>query len=153
MSRGGFDRGSDARSADWRCASVPSRVPWGQRGSRRAVVVQLRGLLGSALRGRRVGQQRTLREVADRAGVSLGYLSEVERGRKEASSELLGAICTALDLRLSDLLREVSDALAVTEAAATTTAPAAGADPATNRESGEPARQRADRPVRLSAAA
>jgi transcriptional regulator with XRE-family HTH domain len=46
------------------------------------------------------------------AGVSLGYLSEVERGRKEASSELLAAICGALDVSLAEVLREVSDDLA-----------------------------------------
>lgn len=75
----------------------------------------LRRVLGDALRRHRVGQERTLREVATTAQVSLGYLSEVERGRKEASSELLGAICAALGVRLADVLREVADDLAVVE--------------------------------------
>src|SRR5687768_5694302 len=75
----------------------------------------LRTQLGNTLRGHRLRQRRTLREVAGSARVSLGYLSEVERGQKEASSELLAAICQALGLRLADLLREVSDELAQVE--------------------------------------
>ena len=75
----------------------------------------LRRLLGDALRRRRQDQRRTLRDVAAQARVSLGYLSEVERGEKEASSELLAAICEALDLPMSVLLREVSDDFAVLE--------------------------------------
>lgn len=71
-------------------------------------MVLLRRLLGDELRRTRQSQQRTLREVSTAARVSLGYLSEVERGQKEPSSELLAAICDALDVRLSDLLREVS---------------------------------------------
>jgi transcriptional regulator with XRE-family HTH domain len=74
-------------------------------------MVLLRRLLGDTLRRTRQRQQRTLREVSSAARVSLGYLSEVERGQKEASSELLAAICDALDVRLSDVLREVSTAL------------------------------------------
>lgn len=72
----------------------------------------LRRLIGDVLRRHRVLQSRTLRDVSAAAGVSLGYLSEVERGRKEASSELLAAICRALEVSLSDVLREVSDDLA-----------------------------------------
>lgn len=83
--------------------------------------VLLRRHLGAALRRRREAQQRTLRDVAATAGVSLGYLSEVERGVKEASSELLSAICRSLDLRLPDLLVEVADALYRIEVAATGT--------------------------------
>ena len=75
----------------------------------------LRRLLGEALRRRRHEQHRTLREVSTAARVSLGYLSEIERGQKEASSELLASICEALDVRLSELLREVSDDLATSE--------------------------------------
>src|SRR5690625_7746244 len=60
-------------------------------------------------------QGRTLREVSAAARVSLGYLSEVERGQKEASSELLSAICSALSVPLSLILREVSDRIAVAE--------------------------------------
>ncbi len=75
----------------------------------------LRRLLGDALRRERLAQHRTLREVSSAARVSLGYLSEVERGHKEASSELLSAICDALDVRLSEVLREVSDDLELAE--------------------------------------
>lgn len=78
-------------------------------------VVLLRSLLGESLRRARQRQQRTLREVSGAAQVSLGYLSEVERGQKEPSSELLAAICAALGVPLSDLLREVSDALVLVE--------------------------------------
>ena len=67
-------------------------------------MVLLRSLLGAALRSARRRKRRTLRDVAASAGVSLGYLSEVERGQKEPSSEVLAAICAALGLRLSDLL-------------------------------------------------
>lgn len=76
----------------------------------------LRRELGAALRRHREEQQRTLRSVAADAGVSLGYLSEVERGVKEASSELLAAICGALEVRLPELLVEVADALFLAEA-------------------------------------
>jgi transcriptional regulator with XRE-family HTH domain len=76
----------------------------------------LREAIGDSLRRARVSQARTLREVSSSARVSLGYLSEVERGRKEASSELLAAICEALELPLSDVLHEVSESLAVTTA-------------------------------------
>ena len=75
----------------------------------------LRTHLGSALRAARVSQGRTLRDVAKSARVSLGYLSEVERGQKEASSELLNSICGALDLKLSNVLLNVSVEVAATE--------------------------------------
>jgi transcriptional regulator with XRE-family HTH domain len=75
-------------------------------------MVLLRRMLGDVLRRHRLRQSRTLRDVSGAAGVSLGYLSEVERGRKEASSELLAAICGALDVSLAEVLREVSDDLA-----------------------------------------
>lgn len=78
-------------------------------------MILLRRLLGDVLRRRRQGQGRTLREVSALARVSLGYLSEIERGQKEASSELLASICDALGVRMSDLMREVSDSLAVAE--------------------------------------
>jgi transcriptional regulator with XRE-family HTH domain len=80
-------------------------------------MVLLRRLIGNVLRERRRSQDRTLREVSASAQVSLGYLSEVERGQKEASSELLGAICDALDVPMSVVLREVSDQLALVEEA------------------------------------
>ncbi|MDV7352351.1 helix-turn-helix domain-containing protein [Rhodococcus sp. NPDC019627] len=71
----------------------------------------LREAIGDSLRRTRVSQSRTLREVSNSARVSLGYLSEVERGRKEASSELLAAICDALEVPLSDVLVDVSESL------------------------------------------
>lgn len=75
----------------------------------------LREELGEVLRAVRRRQNRTLREVSAEAQVSLGYLSEVERGQKEASSELLAAICKALGIPMALLLREVSDRIAVAE--------------------------------------
>ena len=80
-------------------------------------MVIFRRLLGEVLRARRMRQGRTLREVSADARVSLGYISEIERGQKEASSELLASLCSALDTPLSAVLRHVSDAVAVEEAA------------------------------------
>lgn len=71
----------------------------------------LREAIGGSLRRARTERRRTLREISGRARVSLGYLSEVERGRKEASSELLAAICDALELPLPDLLADAAEAL------------------------------------------
>ena len=81
-------------------------------------MVILRRVVGEQLRRLRQDQGRTLRDVSSAARVSLGYLSEIERGQKEPSSELLAAICTALDVPLSSLLRSVSDEIASAEAAA-----------------------------------
>jgi|SRR5689334_17997473 len=78
-------------------------------------MVLLRRVIGDALRARRQAQHRTLREVSTAANVSLGYLSEIERGQKEASSELLAAICEALGAALSEVLRDVSEKLATSE--------------------------------------
>ena len=75
----------------------------------------MREVLGASLRERRMDQGRTLREVSTGARVSLGYLSEVERGQKEASSELLAAICSALDVPLSQVLASVSEKLVAHE--------------------------------------
>lgn len=72
----------------------------------------LRVLVGAILRGHRERQGRTLRDVAEVARVSVPYLSEVERGRKEASSEVLGAVCRALGLGLVDLVGEAHATLA-----------------------------------------
>lgn len=74
--------------------------------------VILRQVIGEELRRRRVEQQRTLRQVSNLAQVSLGYLSEVERGQKEASSELLASIASALDTPLSELLAGVAKEVA-----------------------------------------
>ncbi|MSS83588.1 helix-turn-helix transcriptional regulator [Actinomycetaceae bacterium WB03_NA08] len=73
----------------------------------------LRVELGEVLRSLRLSQGRTLREVSADAQVSLGYLSEVERGQKEASSELLQSICEALAVPLWWVLREVSDRMSL----------------------------------------
>ena len=107
-------------------------------------MVLLRHLLGDALRRLRLRQGRTLREVSATARVSLGYLSEVERGRKEASSELLASICDALGAPLSQVLREVSDGFALAElqnepAFGVPLEPAmAGAPQAASPETGDP---------------
>ncbi|WP_067972216.1 transcriptional regulator ClgR [Mycolicibacter icosiumassiliensis] len=77
----------------------------------------LRESVGEVLRQARTAQGRTLREVSDAARVSLGYLSEVERGRKEASSELLNAICAALRMPLSTVLFDAGTRLAQAERA------------------------------------
>ncbi|WP_460810238.1 helix-turn-helix domain-containing protein [Nocardioides salsibiostraticola] len=79
-------------------------------------MVLFRQLLGDVLRGRRLERGMTLRQVSAEARVSLGYISEIERGQKEASSELLSSLCGALDARLSEVLSEVSVAVAQEEA-------------------------------------
>ena len=81
-------------------------------------MVLFRRLLGDALRAQRMRRGMTLREVSAEARVSLGYISEIERGQKEASSELLASLCAALDLPLSVVLREVSDLVALEESLA-----------------------------------
>lgn len=78
-------------------------------------MVLLRKVIGDVLRARRLAQHRTLRDVSTAANVSLGYLSEIERGHKEASSELLAAICDALGAGLSDVMAEVSATFALAE--------------------------------------
>jgi transcriptional regulator with XRE-family HTH domain len=76
----------------------------------------LRSVLGDVLRRTRRGQRRTLADVAEAARVSVPYLSEVERGRKEVSSEVLAAICDGLRVRLSDVLAEIGRELAADHA-------------------------------------
>ena len=78
-------------------------------------MIVLRQVVGDELRRRRQDQGRTLRDVSAAAAVSLGYLSEVERGQKEASSELLAAICGALDVPLPAVLSSVSSNMAEAE--------------------------------------
>lgn len=80
-------------------------------------MILVRRLLGDVLRQTRLEQGRTLREVSAAARVSLGYISEIERGQKEASSECLAAICGALEVPLSAVLAEVSHEMAREEAA------------------------------------
>ncbi len=80
-------------------------------------MILVRRLLGDVLRHQRTMQGRTLRDVSASAQVSLGYISEIERGQKEASSECLAAICSALDVPLSVVMAEVSGEIAREEAA------------------------------------
>jgi transcriptional regulator with XRE-family HTH domain len=91
----------------------------------------LREVIGDVLRRARTAQGRTLREVSDSARVSLGYLSEVERGRKEASSELLSAICSALDVPLSRVLSDAGERMARRERAELVSSGAANIDATT----------------------
>ncbi|MEY4276523.1 MAG: hypothetical protein RIS26_986 [Actinomycetota bacterium] len=78
-------------------------------------MVLVRHEIGEVLRDIRMSKRQTLRQVAARAAVALGYLSEIERGQKEVSSELLLSIAEALDVPISQIMREVSDRLAVAE--------------------------------------
>lgn len=82
------------------------------------MTVLLREAIGDRLRHARTIQHRSLREISHTARVSLGYLSEVERGQKEASSELLSAICEALEFPLPDLLHAVASDVAVLDSMA-----------------------------------
>ncbi|TRY16603.1 helix-turn-helix transcriptional regulator [Tessaracoccus rhinocerotis] len=78
--------------------------------------ILIRKVMGETLRELRVGASMTLREVSVASMVSLGYLSEIERGHKEASSEVLFSISAALGVSLSDLLAMVSEKIAEIEA-------------------------------------
>jgi transcriptional regulator with XRE-family HTH domain len=80
-------------------------------------MVLVRQEIGDVLRDFRLQKGRTLRQVASKASVALGYLSEVERGQKEASSEILASVADALDTPISVIMREVGDRLAVIEGA------------------------------------
>ena len=70
-----------------------------------------RHVLGEVLREERLVQERILTEVAAAAGVSPQYLSEIERGRKEPSSEILGSVTDALGLELFDVVHRVGERL------------------------------------------
>ncbi len=78
-------------------------------------MVLVRQELGEVLRDFRLQKGRTLRQVASKASVALGYLSEVERGQKEASSEILASVADALETPISMIMREVGDRMAVIE--------------------------------------
>jgi transcriptional regulator with XRE-family HTH domain len=99
-------------------------------------MVLLRRVIGDALRARRLAQHRTLRQVSTAANVSLGYLSEIERGHKEASSELLAAICDALGARLSEMLSDVNAMVSLAEQMDDVVAPV-GSDAKAAAESGD----------------
>ena len=78
-------------------------------------MILIRQEIGDVLRDYRQQQGQTLRQVASRASVALGYLSEVERGQKEVSSEILAAVTEALGVSMSSVMRRVGDRLAVLE--------------------------------------
>ncbi|KAA9153787.1 helix-turn-helix transcriptional regulator [Amycolatopsis acidicola] len=99
------------------------------------MTVLLREAIGDRLRHARTNQRRTLRDISRAARVSLGYLSEVERGQKEASSELLSSICDALELPLAELLHNVAADISALDTV----------DVATMRAEGEDAGQRESR--------
>jgi transcriptional regulator with XRE-family HTH domain len=82
---------------------------------RRVEMVLMRRELGDVLRERRLAQGLSLRGLSALAAVSPGYLSEIERGTKEASSELLASVCGALDVPLSEVLASLSERVAVME--------------------------------------
>jgi len=103
---------------------IPLRPPAARPEDRPAVREPLwRDLVGDVLRRERLAQERTLKDVAETARISMPYLSEVERGRKEASSELLSAICGALDVPLSRVLSDAGVQMAREELAAVTREP------------------------------
>lgn len=117
-------------------------------------MILLRYLLGDVLRRHRLRQGRTLREVSAAARISLGYLSEVERGQKEASSELLTSICAALGIRLSEVLSDVAEQLAGFEPApATPAAPETVGDGAALPTAPDPTLPPAREPVGAAAGA
>ena len=78
-------------------------------------MILVRQEIGEVLRDFRQQKGRTLRQVASRASVALGYLSEVERGQREASSEILASVAEALDVPISIIMREVGDRISVLE--------------------------------------
>ena len=86
-------------------------------------MVLVRQEIGEVLRDVRLQKGRTLRQVASRASVALGYLSEVERGQKEASSEILASVAEALDTPISVIMHEVGDRIAVLEGLSTPSVP------------------------------
>src|SRR3954449_9844662 len=112
--RMGNSRGPDGRAHVGKNHGAGSVAP---ADGRRTQMVLFRRQLGDVLRGERMRRGMTLRQLSSEARISLGYISEIERGQKEASSELLSSLCDALDVALSDVLREVSDAVALEEAA------------------------------------
>ncbi|MGW9114129.1 MULTISPECIES: helix-turn-helix domain-containing protein [Microbacterium] len=78
-------------------------------------MILVRQEIGDVLRSFRQQKGQTLRQVASKASVALGYLSEVERGQKEASSEILASVADALDVPISTIYRTVGDRIAVLE--------------------------------------
>jgi len=93
-------------------------------------VTTMRQFVGEVLRARRLAAGLTLRDVSAKARVSLGYISEIERGQKEPSSELLAALTGALDVPLSQVLLDVSTLLAIEEGTALAGGTSLQAEPA-----------------------
>ena len=106
-------------------------------------MVVFRRLLGDVLRNKRLQRGMTLREVSAEARVSLGYISEIERGHKEASSELLASLCAALDVPLSEVLRDVSSLVAIEETPRLSEVPSGPATPVVLSAYVAPSRRRA----------
>jgi transcriptional regulator with XRE-family HTH domain len=95
---------------------LPVLIPAESQGGEKEVpMVLVRQEIGDVLRDFRLQKGRTLRQVASKASVALGYLSEVERGQKEASSEILASVADALDTPISVIMHEVGDRIAVLE--------------------------------------
>ena len=107
----GARRDPGARGKNHGLGSVVPQTPEKEHDMGQGTLL-FRASLGDVLRAERMRQGMTLRELSSSARVSLGYISEIERGQKEASSELLAALCEALDVPLSGVLREVSDHVA-----------------------------------------
>ncbi|MBT1182224.1 helix-turn-helix transcriptional regulator [Bifidobacterium sp. CP2] len=108
------DEADEARRRMWDEADGEERAPRAAAAEpepRDVGELTLREAIGRVLRDLRTRDHKTLREVSEKAGVSLGYLSEVERGQKEASSELLSSIAEALGVSTAQLLRMVADRL------------------------------------------
>ncbi|MEV7770671.1 helix-turn-helix transcriptional regulator [Kitasatospora sp. NPDC086791] len=103
-------RGSAGSAGATRSPQRPSGTP-GTPGTPAPREPLWRDLVGGALRRERLAQERTLKDVAETARISMPYLSELERGRKEASSEVLAAAAKALGLGLADLLSLAQDEL------------------------------------------
>lgn len=104
----GIVRWVDKETIEASRSSVPQQAP-------RVRTLLLREAVGATLREVRLAQGKTLRDASTKAQVSLGYLSEVERAHKEASSEIIAAICEALEVPLSTFMTKVSDKIAATE--------------------------------------
>lgn len=77
--------------------------------------MMLRDVLGEVLRDIRTSQNMTLRDVQENSTVTIGYISEIERGRKEASSEVLASICSGLYVTLGTVMRMVTERLEIRE--------------------------------------
>jgi transcriptional regulator with XRE-family HTH domain len=105
--------GTPRKLSDKTRSIVSTGIDAASRKERKMVLV--RQEIGDVLRDLRQRKGQTLRNVASRASVALGYLSEVERGQKEASSEILASLADALEVPISVIMREVADRMATAE--------------------------------------